>query len=54
LLQSTFGSLRKGASSKATIVVLATLNTCDEKGARRGGKRKAILEPHYQVYLLKK
>jgi len=40
LLRSASGSLRKGASSEATVVVLATSDTCSEKGGKRRGKKK--------------
>jgi len=40
LLRSASGSLRKGASLEATVVVLATLDTCSEKGGKRRGKNK--------------
>jgi hypothetical protein len=40
LLRSASGSLRKGTSSEATVVVLATSDTCSEKGSKRRGKKK--------------
>ncbi|CAM6042973.1 unnamed protein product [Sphagnum compactum] len=40
LLRSASGSLRKGASSEATVVVLATSDTSSEKSGKRRGKKK--------------
>jgi hypothetical protein len=48
-----FGSLRKGASSKATVVVLATLDTCSEKGGKRRGKKKGNPRTPLQSLLVK-
>jgi hypothetical protein len=54
LLQLASRSLRKGTSLEPTLVTFLPRTHVMRRVATGGGKRKAILEPHCGVYLLKK